>query len=106
MEAVDHGLSIRRIAERDWPLLRSIRLAALQSDPDAFGSTYTDQAAFPERRWTAMAAEASHGSDNCLLLAFRGTEPAGMVRSVRDPRRPHVFGVYSVWVAPEARRMG
>jgi ribosomal protein S18 acetylase RimI-like enzyme len=106
MEAVDQGLKIRRITERDWPLLRSIRLAALRSDPDAFGSTYADQATFPERRWTAMAAEAAHGSDHCLLLAFRGTDAAGMVRSVRDPRRPQVFGVYSVWVAPAARRLG
>lgn len=106
MEAVDDRLEIRRITEQDWPLLRSIRLAALRSDPDAFGSTYADQAAFPDRRWSALAAEAARGSDQCLLLAFRGAETAGMVRSLRDPRRPQVFGVYSVWVAPAARRLG
>jgi ribosomal protein S18 acetylase RimI-like enzyme len=106
MEAVDGRLEIRRITDLDGPLLRSMRLAALETDPEAFGSTYADQASFPDRRWSAMAAEAAHGSDHCLLVAFRGPEPAGMVRAVRDPHRAAVFGVYSVWVAPEARRLG
>jgi len=104
--ATDLQVEIRRVTAKDGPLLRSIRLAALKTDPDAFGSTYADQAAFPARRWEAMAAESAHGPDLCLLVAFRGSEPAGMVRAVREPRRPGVFGVYSVWVAPAARRLG
>jgi ribosomal protein S18 acetylase RimI-like enzyme len=106
MSTSNHGLEIRRISEQDWPLLRTIRLDALQADPDAFGSTYADQAAFPEHRWQAMAAESAGGADNCVLIAFRDGEPAGMVRTVRDGRRPAVFGVYSVWVAPGERRRG
>jgi ribosomal protein S18 acetylase RimI-like enzyme len=106
MATDDHHVEVRRITERDGPLLRRIRLDALRTDPSAFGSTYADQAAFPARRWQAMAAESARGEDMCLLLAFRGPEAAGMVRAVRDPGRPEVFGVYSVWVAPAARRLG
>ena len=106
MVTLDPQLEIRRITDQDGPVLRSIRLAALRTDPNAFGSTYADQASYPASRWQAMAVDAAHGADSCLVLAFRGGQPAGMVRSVRDPRRPRVFGVYSVWVAPAARRAG
>ena len=106
MNGAAGSLEIRRITEPDWPILRTIRLDALRIDPDAFGSTYDDQAAYPEQRWQAMAAEAASGSDHCVLIGFRDGEPAGMVRTVRDGRRPSVFGVYSVWVAPGERRRG
>jgi ribosomal protein S18 acetylase RimI-like enzyme len=106
MSIPKHGLEIRRITEQDWPLLRAIRLDALRADPDAFGSTYADQAAFPEHRWQAMAAESARGPDHCVLIASRDGEPVGMVRTVRDGRRLAVFGVYSVWVAPGERRRG
>ena len=106
MDSAPDALEIRRITDHDGPLLRTIRLNALRSDPDAFGSTYADQAAYPESRWQAMASEAAHGAENAVLIAFRDGEPAGMVRTVRDGRRPGVFGVYSVWVAPGERRRG
>ena len=106
MTTVDPRLEIRRITERDGPLLRSIRLDALRTDPDAFGSTYADQAAYPAHRWRQTAVESAQGDDRCILLAFRGTQPAGMIRMVREGLRPRVFGVYSVWVAPEERRRG
>jgi len=106
MGDTNNHLAIRRITESDGPLLRTIRLRALKEDPDAFGSTYADQAAYPAQRWSAMAAESADGDDRCVLLAFHGEAPAGMIRTVRDGRRPGVFGVYSVWVAPDARRRG
>ena len=58
-------------------MLRSIRLAALRTDPDAFGSTYADQASYPASRWQTTAVDAAHGADPCILLAFRGGSRQG-----------------------------
>jgi ribosomal protein S18 acetylase RimI-like enzyme len=98
------GDGIRRVRPGDAGLLRALRLRALEADPGAFGSTYEETARRDDRHWQAWAREHSTGRDRCTLIAVRDRRAAGMVRVERDPSRPEVFGIYSLWVAPEARR--
>jgi ribosomal protein S18 acetylase RimI-like enzyme len=98
------GDQIRRVRPGDAGLLRALRLRALAADPGAFGSTYEDTARRGDRQWQAWAREHSAGADHCTLIAVRAGQAAGMVRAERDPARPEVFWIYSLWVAPEARR--
>jgi GNAT superfamily N-acetyltransferase len=99
-------VTIRRVKAGDDRLLRGIRLRALETDPDAFGSTHADVAARPDAFWATWTAEHSHGDDRCTLLALLERTPVGLLRVERDPERSDVFGIYSMWVAPEARRRG
>lgn len=83
-----------------------MRLRALETDPGAFGSTLAEVAARPASSWREWAATHASGGDCCTLLAWRWGTPVGLVRLQRDPRQPGVFGLYSMWVAPEVRRRG
>ena len=42
------AVTVTRLGPGDWARGRSIRLRALQSDPDAFASLYATEAAFEE----------------------------------------------------------
>lgn len=86
--------------------MRDVRLRALRSDPASFGSTYERELAFEPGRWDEWAAEGSEGELYSTLLALAGDEAVGIVTGARDDDDPVLFHVYSMWVAPEARRTG
>jgi ribosomal protein S18 acetylase RimI-like enzyme len=90
----------------DDRLLREVRLRALTTDPGAFGSTDTEVAARPRAFWRSWAADHAAGDDHCTLLALLTGRAVGLIRIEREPACPGVFGIYSMWVAPEARRRG
>jgi ribosomal protein S18 acetylase RimI-like enzyme len=100
------AVTIRRVQAGDDRLLREVRLRALTTDPGAFGSTDTEVAARPRAFWRTWAAEHAAGDDHCTLLALVDGRAVGLIRIERDQGRPGVFGIYSMWVAPEARRRG
>ena len=97
---------IRRATLEDAPLLRRVRLRALATDPASFGSTYAREAAYSDDVWREWAAGGSAGDESAMLLALRGGEPVGLVTGRRDDTDRHVFHVFAMWVAPEARRTG
>ncbi|HEY8860070.1 MAG TPA: GNAT family N-acetyltransferase [Gaiellales bacterium] len=99
-------MTIRRVQAGDDRLLRDVRLRALTTDPGAFGSTDTEVAARPRAFWHTWVTEHAAGDDHCTLLALLDERAVGLIRIERDLERPGVFGIYSMWVAPEARRRG
>ena len=99
-------MTIRRVQAGDDRLLRDVRLRALTTDPGAFGSTDTEVAARPRAFWRTWVTAHAAGDDHCTLLALLDERAVGLIRIERDLERPGVFGIYSMWVAPEARRRG
>jgi GNAT superfamily N-acetyltransferase len=99
-------VSIRRVRAGDERPLRDVRLRALRTDPESFGSTYDEVAGRAGGNWQTWVAEHSGGDDHCTFLAFLGEHPVGLLRIEREPRRPDIFWIFSMWVAPEARRQG
>jgi ribosomal protein S18 acetylase RimI-like enzyme len=99
------AVTIRRVQAGDDQVLREVRLRALTTDPDAFGSTDTEVASRPRAFWSGWAAEHAAGDDHCTLFALLYGRVVGLIRIEREPQ-PDVFGIYSMWVAPEARRRG
>jgi ribosomal protein S18 acetylase RimI-like enzyme len=99
------AVTIRRVQAGDDQVLRKVRLRALTTDPGAFGSTDTEVASRPRAFWSGWATEHAAGDDHCTLLALLDGRPVGLIRIERE-REPGVFGIYSMWVAPEARRRG
>jgi len=67
---------VRTATMEEWHVLRDIRLDALQDAPDAFLSTYTEQAASVEADWRRRI------SRDCTFFAYpdvNGTNPVGLV---------------------------
>ena len=100
------AIAVRRIQPADAAVLRLVRLRALATDPASFGSTHEREAAYTEERWREWAAGDSDGAEMATLLALRRDEALGIVVARRDGDEPQVFDVFSMWVAPEARRQG
>jgi ribosomal protein S18 acetylase RimI-like enzyme len=93
---------LRRLAPADAADYRAIRLAALEGDRYAFGSTYEAEAGRPlthfAERLATSAVHAAYGDAGIVGMAgFKRQEGA------RDRHKAFVWGTY---VRPEVRRMG
>jgi GNAT superfamily N-acetyltransferase len=91
---------VRRLAPGDEEALRTIRLEALEDDPEAFGSTHEREADRPLedwRRWftggAAFVAEADGG-------------PIGLAAGYRDTSDRSIAHLVSMWVRPSHRGTG
>jgi len=101
-------MEVRRITPADWHLLRELRLASLRDAPEAFGQRYEQAAAEQESEWRSAARASSSGDRRAWFLARTGDAAAadalGLVQARRRP--PSDCLVFSMWVAPAARRGG
>ena len=97
-------IEVHRITPDDWQLLRELRLASLADAPDAFGQRYEEAGLTNERDWQATARASASGDRRAWFIAWRGQEPAGLVQGRRRP--PADCLLFSMWVAPAARRQG
>ncbi|MFK4082631.1 GNAT family N-acetyltransferase [Kribbella sp. NPDC020789] len=98
-------MTVRRLTEDDWPILREVRLRALLEAPQSFYETYGDSIALTEDDWRTRLRAA----DKVTLLAESGGRPAGMVIGVPagpDERDPDAALMLSMWVDPEFRGDG
>jgi ribosomal protein S18 acetylase RimI-like enzyme len=108
--AVDSGEEtgterVRRVRAADWRALRRCRLQALSLDAASFGTSLDEAAKRPVDHWRDLARQHSQGPDRAILLAIDGEVVVGMIRVERESPR-ELFGIYSLWVAPEVRRRG
>ena len=102
--------TVRRLGPEEWPLLRAIRLRALEDAPSAFASSFEEESARPDAWWTAststlawFVAEApgtggggveTDGAVVGLAAGWPGPEPGGCPE------------VVSMWVAGPWRGTG
>jgi GNAT superfamily N-acetyltransferase len=105
------AFSIRRIEPHDWRLLRELRLGSLADSPHAFGTRFDEASGYVDSDWMATARAAAAGNSRAWFFAFDGAgEPAiraravGLVQARRRP--PGDCLLFSMWVAPRARRAG
>ncbi|MCE6993910.1 GNAT family N-acetyltransferase [Saccharothrix sp. S26] len=94
-------MRLRRLGPDDWATWRAIRLTALRSDPEAFGSTLAVEEAFDEARWREELTP-GHG----VRVVAEEPEPVGLVAGVPHEDHSDVLYLYSMWVKPEFRRRG
>jgi ribosomal protein S18 acetylase RimI-like enzyme len=99
------GETLRRVRAADWRALRRCRLRALSLDGASFGTSLDEAAARPEGHWRDLARAHADGPDRTILLVLGAGVAMGMIRVERETPRD-LFGIYSLWVAPEARRRG
>ncbi|MGZ5199610.1 MAG: N-acetyltransferase family protein [Telluria sp.] len=99
-------MNIRTLQPADWPVYRSLRLRALEDSPDAFATTFAEQAARPDDSWAARLAAAAGSEHEYPLLAEHDGNPCGTAWARTDATDPAVVEILQVWVAPEARGHG
>jgi ribosomal protein S18 acetylase RimI-like enzyme len=96
------AVSVRRLTPGDKEIFRTVRLAALQDSPDAFGEAL---AAARESDWTVRTASGAAFTDRGVFLALAGQQAVGMV-FVRGEAPPAPAFLGGMWVHPLFRRHG
>lgn len=114
------GPEVRTAGPEQWATWRALRLRALQTDPEAFGSTYAQMIArdsedywrgvlaAPGRCFLARIAGAAIGMARVLPAPLERTADAADGADGADgaDAAPPVAEVISVWVDPQARGAG
>ena len=92
-------MRVRKLGLEDVDTLRAIRLEALRSDPDAFGSTLEREESRTEddwRRWLGRGA---------TFVAEDDLGPSGLIVAIpHDDAR--VVGIFAMFVSARVRRHG
>src|SRR5918992_1777555 len=90
---------IRSGTPGDWQVYRDIRLRMLRETPDAYASSYANEAAFSEFRWRQRL-------DNPMLFlaSDQRAEVVGTVTALEQAAG--TVEVVAMYVAPEARGQG
>jgi GNAT superfamily N-acetyltransferase len=83
-----------------------VRLRALETDPLSFGSTYERESVWERSEWERWASEHASGNDKATFLAFREDVVVGIVGALREAADRTSVHVFSMWVAPDVRRLG
>jgi len=98
-------MKVRRIADDEWAVLRELRLLSLSDAPEAFGQTHANAVAIADAEWQSNARSASRGDRRAWFIARADDgQDVGLVQARRRP--PEDCLVFSMWVAPDARRSG
>ena len=100
--AVSMGLTMRRLARADAEDFRRIRLAALQTAPEAFGSTFAVESGRTIEGFIE-GLETSH-----VVGAYRGSAIVGMIglRQESGARMAHKAFIWGFFVEPDERGRG
>lgn len=85
-------------------VFKTVRLRALQTDPAAFGSTYSQESQLDDAAWVERVQK--WGSAGIGFLAMDGDHGCGMIAIFADDIDDGIAHVVSMWVAPEYRRSG
>ena len=100
------GVAVRALAAHEWRLLRELRLAALADAPDAFGRTLAEEQPLPDAFWERQLADTVASPSKLSAVAEQDGRAVGIVYAALAPDAPAVAQLYSMWVAPSARRSG
>lgn len=99
-------MDIREVRPEEWRSLKDLRLRALETDPDAFGSTFAEERVKPVTAWQEWAAEGWGLGAQTTLVALDGDGWLGMGVCIVAEAEPRSATVYAMWVYPAARRQG
>lgn len=99
-------MDIREVRPEEWRSLKDLRLRALETDPDAFGSTFAEERVKPVTAWQEWAAEGWGLGAQTTLVALVGDRWLGMGVCIVAEAEPRSATVYAMWVYPAARRQG
>jgi ribosomal protein S18 acetylase RimI-like enzyme len=91
----------------DWKDFKEIRLAALKEEPQAFGSSYAKEAAYPNSRWQERLRDDESKKGIYLFAKLEG-KVIGMVMGGRtdEDKNAHLAHIWGTYVDSTTRRNG
>ncbi|WP_434140136.1 GNAT family N-acetyltransferase [Pseudomonas luteola] len=96
-------ISVRPIKPSEWQLYRDTRLYALRDSPDAFASTYEEEALRADESWKARIIAAFSSNNDHALFALDGNEVCGLAWGKLSANTADIF---QMWVNPKSRGLG
>lgn len=94
-------MKIRATEERDWMILKEIRLAALLDSPTAFGVSYQTAITNSDEQWKQRASSETQPQ---FWLAFKDEKAIGMIGAGVD--QTDRYNLIAMWVEPASRELG
>ncbi|MCJ8333635.1 MAG: GNAT family N-acetyltransferase [Epibacterium sp.] len=94
-------MKIEQLAAADWSRYRSLRLRALQDNPEAFCTSYETEATWDADQWQRRLT----GSSATFVAVLEGRD-CGLVTAAALRGQPQDAGLFGMWVAAEARGHG
>jgi ribosomal protein S18 acetylase RimI-like enzyme len=95
---VSTAITVRRVTEADWQLLRAVRIEMLRDTPTAYLETVADAESRAETDWRFRARRGSVGQMDYAIAAEAADVPGRwvgyMACFVDGPRRAHLVSVY------------
>lgn len=90
-------MRITKLSADQWQSYRDLRLLALKTDPEAFGSSYEEEADLTESEWRSRI--------NAMWFALVDDQVVGLVGLLNNENISikHYGVVVSLWVKPEFR---
>ena len=98
------SVTIRKLNENDWQAFAGIRLKALQTDPQVFGSNYEYESGFVEEDWRSRL----RNEDSAVFMLYDGEKPFGItgVAISRDDPTGKTAIFWGSWLEPVYRGKG
>lgn len=96
------AVTVRPFRPDEWPLLKAVRLKALQQDPGVFGSHYAREAAFADVEWQARLQNPRAAS----FGVFDDGKVVGMTGVYISPEDPATAGFVADWLEKDWRGKG
>ncbi|MFC5581969.1 GNAT family N-acetyltransferase [Rhodanobacter terrae] len=100
------AITVRKFELDEVSTYRSLRLAALEESPDAFGSTLGAERLRTTEEWASRLQGGCNSELDLPLIGQVGTTAAGLAWGKVDRSDRTVVHVYQMWVVPEFRRCG
>ncbi|TFB67187.1 GNAT family N-acetyltransferase [Cryobacterium sp. Hz7] len=97
-------IELRTVSADDWLAWRSVRLAALNDAPGAFGSRLQEWADAPDNRWRDRLS--IPGANNLLAVDIDRNAVVGMATGTPSKDRASRAELISMWVDPAVRGRG
>ena len=93
-------LAVVRATAQEWRTVREVRLRALSTNPDAFGSTLARERVLDDEFWRDRAAAGR------TFLACAGGRAVGIASYYVEQGHDDERQLVSMWVTPQGRRAG
>ncbi|MFC0360046.1 GNAT family N-acetyltransferase [Kytococcus schroeteri] len=95
-------ITVRELAADEWEIFKTLRLRALQEDPEAFVASYEEESQHGDEQWQERMSHSTR------LVAQRGSELVALASvGDEDTRKDDELGeVYGIWVTPALRGEG
>lgn len=89
----------------DWEGIKNLRLEALKTDPQAFGSSYEKELQQPDEQWkNGIEKTLGENPQELLLIAKDGDQYIGMIGAF--PKNENTWNIKAVYVTPNYRSKG